>query len=91
MAAKQTIKYTRTRKRKSPSPKNRNTLKDIPLIETFEALLNKSMISDEEKELMRLHYIQKKDFRFIGDTLGYSEASIKAKHRKILKKLNKLL
>lgn len=27
----------------------------------------------------------------IGDTLGYSEASIKAKHRKILKKLNKLL
>ena len=65
--------------------------KDIPLVETFEALLNKSMISDEEKELMRLHYIQKKDFRFIGDTLGYSEASIKAKHRKILKKLNKLL
>lgn len=57
----------------------------------FEALLNKSMISDEEKELMRLHYIQKKDFRFIGDTLGHSEASIKAKHRKILKKLNKLL
>ena len=53
--------------------------------------MNKSMISDEEKELMRLHYIQKKDFRFIGDTLGYSEASIKAKHRKILKKLNKLL
>lgn len=52
---------------------------------------NKRMISDEEKELMRLHYIQKKDFRFIGDTLGYSEASIKAKHRKILKKLNKLL
>lgn len=66
-------------------------LKDIPLVGTFEALLNKSMISDEEKELMRLHYIQKKDFRFIGDTLGYSEASIKAKHRKILKKLNKLL
>lgn len=27
----------------------------------------------------------------VGDTLGYSEASIKAKHRKILKKLNKLL
>ena len=38
--------------------KTRNTLKDIPLVETFEALLNKSMISDEEKELMRLHYIQ---------------------------------
>lgn len=71
--------------------KTRNTLKEIPLVETFEALLNKSMISDEEKELMRLHYIQKKDFRFTGDTLGYSEASIKAKHRKILKKLNKLL
>lgn len=71
--------------------KTRNTLKEIPLVETFEALLNKSMISDEEKELMRLHYIQKKDFRFIGDTLGYIEASIKAKHRKILKKLNKLL
>lgn len=71
--------------------KTHNTLKDIPFVETFEALLNKLMISDEEKELMRLHYTQKKDFRFISDTLGYSEASIKAKHRKILKKLNKLL
>ena len=42
--------------------KTRNTLKEIPLVETFEALLNKSMISDEEKELMRLHYIQKRIF-----------------------------
>lgn len=29
--------------------KTRNTLKDIPLVETFEALLNKSMISDEKR------------------------------------------
>lgn len=34
---------------------------------------------------------RQKKLHIIGDTLGYSEASIKAKHRKILKKLNKLL
>lgn len=68
----------------------RRKLKDIPNISTFEDLLNISTLSDTDKEILRMHYLQEKDFRFIGDTLGFSESTIKAKHKKALSKLNKL-
>ena len=35
--------------------------------------------------------LEKKDFRYIGDMLGYSEATIKAKHKKIIKVLGHFL
>ena len=68
----------------------RNKLKSIADISSFNDLLNKSTLSDEEKLLLKLHYIQAKDFRYIGDMLGYAESTIKKKHRRILAKLNKL-
>lgn len=40
-----------------------------------------------DKDIMRRHYIQRQDFRLIGDTLGYSERTIKDRHKKILQKL----
>ncbi|MBO4543238.1 MAG: hypothetical protein J5725_08680 [Bacteroidales bacterium] len=69
----------------------RKKIKDIPSISTFDELLNMSTLSDTDKEILRMHYLHEKDFRFIGDTLGYSEATIKTRHRKALQKLNKLL
>ena len=69
----------------------RKKLKGIADISSFTDLLNKSTISDEDKLLLELHYIQGKDFRYIGDMLGYSESTIKKRHRKILKKLSRLL
>lgn len=69
----------------------RQKLKDICLIDTFDSLLDKCTLSDIDKQLLRLHYIQEKDFRYIGDALGYSEAAIKARHRKALKKLSSLI
>lgn len=68
----------------------RRKLKDIYDITTFHQLLEKVTISQEDKELMNLHYIENKDFRYIADCLGYSEATIKRKHRKILNKISKL-
>lgn len=68
----------------------RRKLKEIYDVCTFRQLLDTVTISQEDKELMNLHYIEDKDFRFIADQLGYSEATIKRKHRKILKKLNRL-
>lgn len=55
--------------------------------------LNKIVVSlsQEEKELMRLHYLENKDFCYIGDQLGYSEITMKRWHKKILRKLNKVL
>jgi len=69
----------------------RNKIKGIADISSFTDLLNKSTISDEDKLLLKLHYIQGKDFRYIGDMLGYSESTIKKRHRRILKKLGNLI
>lgn len=57
----------------------------------YNALLEECTISQEEKELMRLHYLENKDFCYIGDQLGYSEITMKRWHKKILRKLNKVL
>lgn len=69
----------------------RAKVQEIPSVKTFNALLDDCMISSEEKTLMRMHYIENKDFRYIGDMLGYSEVTMKRWHHKILKKINKLL
>lgn len=55
----------------------------------FDDLLNESTLSDEDKEILRLHYLKGKDFRYIGDTLGYAEITIKKRHVKALSKLSK--
>lgn len=69
----------------------RKKVKDIADISSFENLLNQSTLSNDDKSLLRLHYLQGKDFRYIGDMLGYSEATIKRRHKKALIKLSKLL
>ena len=69
----------------------RRRIKSIPSVASFNELLEMSTLSDEDKEILRLHYLQEKDFRFIGDTLGFSESTIKYRHKKALKKLSKLI
>lgn len=69
----------------------RHKIKDIADISSFNDLLNKSTLSDEDKLFLQLHYIQGKDFRFIGDMFGYSESTMKKRHQKILAKLSRLL
>ena len=49
------------------------------------------MLTEEDKEILRMHYLHGKDFRYIGDTLGFSESTIKKRHRKALQKLNHIL
>lgn len=71
--------------------KTRNKIKDIASIKTFNDLIDSCVLSDEDKELLRLHYLQGKDFRYIGDTLGFSESTVKKRHKKALQKLNKVL
>lgn len=69
----------------------RQKLKNICKVSTFEALIENCILSDVEKEILRLHYLKGKDFRYIGDTLGFAEVTIKKKHKKILQKLSKLI
>lgn len=69
----------------------RNKLKEIVEIQTFSDLLDRCIMSEEDRRIMELHYLQDKDLRYIADLLGYSEGTIKKRHRKVLKKLNQIL
>ena len=69
----------------------RNKVKAIAEIATFNDLLDACVLTDEDKEMLRMHYLQGKDFRYIGDMLGFAESTIKKRHRKALKKLSKVL
>lgn len=68
----------------------RKRLKSIPSISRFDELLEESTLSDLDKEILRLHYLKEKDFRYIGDMLGYAEVTIKKRHIKALKKISEL-
>lgn len=74
----------------SANIETRRKLKGIASITQFDALLDQSTLSDLDKEILRLHYLKEKDFRYIGDTLGYAEITIKKRHLKALKKLSGL-
>lgn len=69
----------------------RRKLKGIADISSFNSLINNTVLTDTDKQILVLHYLNGKDFRYIGDMLGYSESAIKKKHRKILAKLSRLL
>lgn len=69
----------------------RNKIKELPEVISFKELIERSMLRPIEKELMQLHYVQDKDFRYIGDMLGYSESWMKKVHIRALRKLNKIL
>lgn len=69
----------------------RNKLKEIVEIQTFSDLLDRCILSEEDRRIMELHYLQNKDLRYIADLLGYSEGTIKKRHRKVLKKLKQIL
>lgn len=70
--------------------KTRSRVKEIASITTFNELLEACTLTNEDKEILRMHYLQGKDFRYIGDILGFSESTIKKRHRKALQKLNKI-
>lgn len=75
----------------TPHIETRRKLRDIPLVADFEHVLSLCTLDEEDKEILRLHYLHGKDFRFIGDKIGYSERTIKARHKRALKKLSNAL
>lgn len=66
-------------------------IKSIYSVKTFEELLQSCTLSDEDKAIMRLIYLKGKPLSVIADELGFSESTIKRKHKTILSKLNKLI
>lgn len=74
----------------SESIETRKKIKGIASITAFDTLLEESTLSSVDKQILRLHYLEEKDFRYIGDILGYAEVTIKKRHLKALKKLSDL-
>ena len=58
---------------------------------TFNSILDDSMLSDKEKEMMRMYYVERKSFDFIADELGYSKAGILKMHKRALNKIEDLI
>ena len=70
--------------------KTRKKLKQIHSVKDFENLIEQTMLSEEEKKILRMHYKEQQTLGYIADTLGMSEITIKKKHKKILLKLGKM-
>lgn len=64
----------------------RQRLKDIALISDYEDLTRKIKLTDEEYYILDMVFLKGYNYCLIGDKLGYSEATIKSKVKKILKK-----
>lgn len=75
----------------SVTKSTRSKLKDISSISTFNHLLDKLVLSAEERDILILIYVEKKQLSYIADYYGYSEATIKKKHKSMLKKITKVL
>lgn len=65
--------------------RTKHQLQSVGSISRFERILAETTLNEEEKNFLRLYYIEKKDLRFIGDTLNMSEGQASKMHRKILR------
>lgn len=69
----------------------KHKIKQIDTIKSFNELLELSMLSETEKQILILHYVKDKDFGFIADELGISRPTVYKKHSVCLKKLKRLV
>lgn len=70
--------------------RTRKKLKQIGSVKDFESLMEQTMLSDEEKKILWLHYKEQKTMAYIADELGMSEITVKKKHSKMLMKIGKM-
>lgn len=64
----------------------RGRLHDLD-VATLNAVLDTIPLSNIDRSIMELRYIKRHDLNYIADTLGFSESTIRRRHRNILKRL----
>lgn len=69
----------------------RQKLKDIADVKTFNDLLDRCILTEQERSILEQHYLHGRNFLSIAMEMGYSEDAVKHKHQKILKRIKKLL
>lgn len=62
-------------------------INNMPSQEQYELLMQKTKLSDIEREICRLRYIKQHDFGFIADTFGYSCRQIQTIHKRAIFKI----
>jgi RNA polymerase sigma factor (sigma-70 family) len=70
---------------------NKLKIKSINARKELNDLLDASILSDEEKEIVFLHYVKKKPLDWIADTLGISYAKIRRRHYQAITSLADML
>lgn len=60
-------------------------------IKTYSDMMKSELLSGDEKKMLNLIYIEKQDYRYIGDLIGVSESTVKKRHKELLKKIGKIL
>lgn len=78
-------------KEKMTHIETKHKLKEIPLVDEFERILDACTLSEINKQILRMYYIQEKDFGYIADELGFSIDTVKQRHRKALKKISNVI
>lgn len=68
----------------------RKRLKGISTVKQFEEMLNSILITEEEREILRLIYREQKPFSVVADEIGISERTLTRKHRKLLMKIGSM-
>lgn len=71
--------------------KTKKKIKQIGSKVEFQSLLDGAILSDKERQMMELYYVQRKDFDYIADTLVYSKAGIQKMHQRVLKRIEALI
>lgn len=68
----------------------KHKLKEIGLIEDFESILNRTVLTDDEREIIWKVYKEGKTLDLVADEIGISKSTAARKHRKALHKIGKI-
>lgn len=69
----------------------RARLREVPQISTLLSILDDCAITETDRNIIIMHYVNGYNFDFIADSLGYSVSAIKKKHKRILDKISKII
>ena len=69
----------------------KHKVKQIKRRSTFNEIIEDCMLSEKEKQMLKMYYIENKTLDYIADELGYSKAGIIKMHKRSLQKLESLL
>ena len=59
----------------------------IKTIQEYNNFMDSKKLSNEQRQIADMVFVNGYDYRYIGDKLGYSERTIKSKVSKILEKI----